>query len=79
MNSETYTVAEWETHPYTSHDKRHRTVHHRIRLMWYSSDMADVVVERKIPDEGLTSWTEVEIYELRPHGVTHVSKSEGES
>lgn len=79
MSKDTYTVAEWETYPYTAYDKRNWTVYHRVRLVCYDRNTADVVVERKIPKEGLTTWTEVESYELRAHGVTHVEKAGGES
>jgi SPX domain protein involved in polyphosphate accumulation len=75
--SETYTIAQWETHPYTSHDKRSWTVHHRIRLKRYDTTTADIVVERKIPKEGLTGWNEVEAYELREHGVEHLQRKAG--
>lgn len=75
--SDSYTVAKWETHPYTSYDKRGQTVHHRVRLKHYDRNSADVVVERKEPAEGLVQWTEVESYELRAHGVTHVDKRGG--
>lgn len=66
------TVATWKTHPYTSHDKRSWTVHHRVLLKKYDSGLVDVIVERKLPDAGQTSWAEVEAYEIRPHGVEHV-------
>lgn len=72
--TETYTVAKWETHPYTGYQRRGQSVFHRVRLKQYDQTAADVIVERRAPADGLTSWTEVESYELRPHGVTHVDK-----
>lgn len=72
-----YTVAEWETHPYTSYDKRSRTVYHRVRLLVYDDGNVDVCVERKIPAEGLVKWTAVDVYEVRPHGVNHLDVQDG--
>jgi hypothetical protein len=75
--TETYTVAEWETHPYTSHDKRSRTVYHRVRLLVYDEGTIDVVAQRKIPAIGSDEWTAVDVYEVRPSGVSHIDVHDG--
>lgn len=75
--TDSYTVAQWETHPYTSHDKRGQTVYHRVRLLCYFNKDVDVVVERKEPAAGVDEWTEVEVYECRDHAVSYVDKRGG--
>jgi hypothetical protein len=67
--TDTYTVAEWETSPYTAYDKRGDVVEHRVRLIHYDRNVTDVVRERRDPHSAAQSgWVEVEIYEMRPYG-----------
>jgi len=76
--TQNYTVFEWETHPYTSYDKRSQTVQHRVQIKHYEKTAVDVVKEVREPAAGLKKWTEVEVWEVRQHGVTHVEKHEAE-
>jgi hypothetical protein len=70
--SETVTLATWTEAPYTSHDKRHIRVEHRVRVLAYDGDFADVQHERRTNDRGdRTDWKTVEVVELRDHGMQH--------
>jgi len=72
--SETVTLASWTTSPYTSYDKRSRTMHHRVRIIHYDNTTADVVHERR---EGNDDWKTVEVAELRDYGMTHQKIRDG--
>jgi hypothetical protein len=70
MSESTFTIGEWTERPYTSHDKRHIEVHHRVRVLVYQ-DVADVLHERRTHD-GEThdpDWQVVETVEIRDHGA----------
>ena len=76
--SETVTIASWVEHPYTSHDKRHIKVEHRVRVLAYDGGFADVQHERRKNNRGdCTAWTEVEVVELRDHGLNRRKLREG--
>ena len=64
--TDTQTIASWTEHPYTSYDKRHITVEHRVRVLSYDGGFADVQHERRTNDNGKCSnWKEVSVAELR--------------
>jgi hypothetical protein len=69
--TDTVTIASWTEHPYTSHDKRHITVEHRVRVLHYDGGHADVQHERRRRDKNkvIDDWTTVEVAELRDHGL----------
>jgi hypothetical protein len=76
--TDTYTVATWTEAPYTSYDKRHIRVEHRVRLLVYDEDHVDVVHERRQDDDGQRGeWKGVDVLEVRPHGVREQSLREG--
>jgi hypothetical protein len=72
--SDDLVLASWTSHPYTSHDRRHIAVHHRVRVIHYDRSSADVVHERR---EGNDDWKTVEVAELRDHGLTHQKLRDG--
>ena len=76
--SDSYTVATWTEAPYTSYDKRHIRVEHRVRLLAYDENHVDVVHEHRRDDGGQRGeWKGVDVLEVRPHGVREESLSEG--
>jgi hypothetical protein len=64
--SDEYTIAEWETSPYTSYDKRGIVVRHRVRIVRYGETGTDVIHQRREGDE---DWKPVEAVEIRDHGM----------
>jgi hypothetical protein len=72
--SETVTLASWTKQPYTSYDKRHIAIHHRVRIVRYDASSADVMHERR---EGNGEWSTVAVAELRDYGMTHQKLREG--
>ena len=76
--TDTYTVATWTEAPYTSYDKRHIRVEHRVRLLVYHEDHVDVVHEGRQCDDGQRGeWKGIDVLEVRPHGVHEQSLREG--
>jgi hypothetical protein len=71
--SETVTIASWVEQPYTSYDKRHIKVEHRVRVLAYGGGFADIQHERRRRDKNkiLDGWKEVAVVELRDHGMNH--------
>jgi hypothetical protein len=71
--TETVVIASWTEHPYTSHDKRHITVEHRVRVLAYDGGFADIQHERRRRDKNkiLDGWKEVAVVELRDHGMNY--------
>ena len=67
-------LASWTTSPYTSYDKRHIAIHHRVRVINYDADSTDVVHERR---EGDDDWTTVAVVEIRQHGMTFQKLRDG--
>lgn len=69
-----HVVAEWSTRPFTSVKRRHLDVEHRVRLVVYHDAGVDVVHEVRCDDYGpADGWATAEAYEVRPHGVEHVT------
>ena len=66
--SDEVVIASWTESPYTSHDKRHIAIHHRVRVISYDERSTDVVHERR---EGNGEWKTVAVAELRDYGMTH--------
>lgn len=77
--SETYTIGRWTERPYTSHDKRHIKVKHRVRVLVYDGGFTDVVHERRRRDKHnwLDDWKEVETVEVRDYGATYRKARDG--
>jgi hypothetical protein len=73
MASQEFTIGSWVEHPYTSHDKRHIKVEHRVRVLVYDGGFADVNHERRENDGSHTvpEWRTVESVEIRDHGARH--------
>lgn len=68
--SDTETLATWTESPYTSYDKRHITVKHRVRVIRYEGGFADVIHQRQVQDDAsAVEWEEVKRTELRDHGM----------
>lgn len=61
-----HTIASWTESPYTSYDKRHIVIHHRVRIIRYDETTVDVVHQRREGDE---AWKVVEAVELREYGL----------
>ena len=76
--TDTYTVVTWTEMPYTSYDKRHIRVEHRVRLVVYDETTVDVLHERRCDGGGQRGdWEGVDVLEVRPHGVREQSLREG--
>jgi len=76
--TDAYTIANWTEVPYTSYDKRHLRVKHRVRLLVHEPTVVDVVHERSRDDDGHRSeWEGVDVLEVRPQGVQRESLREG--
>jgi hypothetical protein len=70
--SDTFTIGRWTERPYTSYDKRHIKIEHRVRVLAYDGGISDVSHERRENDNGTVSdWKEVEVVEIRDHGAIH--------
>ena len=68
--SDSETIASWTESPYTSYEKRHIEIEHRVRVLAYDGGFADVQHERRMNDGGTKGeWKEVEVVELRDHGM----------
>jgi hypothetical protein len=73
-------VAEWTEMPFTSHDKRSWTVQHRVVAESFAGTGVDVRHEVRsdeadgVPDD----WTSAEVYEAREHGVSKITRADGE-
>jgi len=76
--SDTITIASWTEMPYTSHDKRHIKIEHRVRVLAYEGGLTDIQHERRENDRGnRTEWVEVEVVEVRDHGTRREKRREG--
>jgi len=76
--SDTYTVSTWTEMPYTSYNKRHIRVEHRVRVLVYGEQAIDVLHERRRDDNGQRGdWEGIDVLEVRPHGVREESLREG--
>ena len=76
--TDSVTIASWTEHPYTSYDKRHIRVEHRVRVLAYDGGFADVQHERRKNDRGTTTdWVTVDVVELRDHGLRRQKLREG--
>jgi len=76
--TDTYTVATWTEAPYTSYDKRHIRVEHRVRLLAYDEGHIDVVHERRQDDDGQRGeWKAINVWEVRANSVREESLREG--
>ena len=79
MPSDTAVIASWTEHPYTSYDKRSWVIEHRVVIEHYGGLGADVRHEVRssdsedCPDE----WTELDVAELRDHGML-IQKQDGD-
>lgn len=70
------TLCRWETYPYTAHDKRSRTVEHRVCVLTYDSGFVDVLHDRR--EEATDGeWKTVEAFEVRDHGVRYEKRRDG--
>jgi len=71
-----YTIAMWTSHPFTAHDKRDRSVDHRVRVLVYDTGFVDVLHERRLnhTDSG---WSTVHVVEVRDSGVRYERHREG--
>jgi len=73
-------VAEWSEHPFTGIGKRSWTVHHRVVAESFAGTGVDVRHEVRsdeadgVPDD----WTSAEVYEAREHGVSKITRADGE-
>lgn len=70
---ETFTLANWDTHPFTAHDRRRDVVEHRARLIVYDQYDLDVVHEYRLnpSDARPEEWSERRVLEVRS-GFTNV-------
>ena len=76
--TDAYTVATWTEMPYTSYEKRHIRVKHRVRVLVYDGQTVDVVHQRRCDDGGQRGdWEGVDVLDVRPHGVRKESLREG--
>jgi hypothetical protein len=67
---DTYQVASWSERPYVAHDKRRWQIDHRIVVKSYGRTGVDVRHEVRSDDPPVPEeWTELEVYEARPHGI----------
>jgi hypothetical protein len=72
--NDAYTVATWTEAPYTSYDKRHIQIEHRVRLLVHEPTVIDVIHERRTDDDGHRGdWEGVDVLEVRSHGVRRES------
>jgi len=74
--AEEYTIAVWAHYPFTSYDKRGRTVEHRVRVVAYDTGFVDVLHERneRYTNDG---WVTVEVVEVRDQGVRYEKRRDG--
>ncbi|WP_435065936.1 hypothetical protein [Halobaculum sp. EA56] len=74
MSADELTIAEWTEMPYTSHDLRGAVVEHRVVVAAYDGVGADVRHEVRSVDVDRvpSTWTEAEVIEARPHGLSRV-------
>ena len=80
MSDETvHTVAEWTESPFTAHDRRFATVHHRVRVVHTPGVGTDVLHEVRSTDtdELPAEWTAAERVEGRPHGLSVTESRDG--
>ena len=76
--TDAYTVASWTEMPYTSYEKRHIGVEHRVRVLVYDEGTVDVVHERRLNEDNQRGdWESADVLEVRPHGVREHSLGEG--
>jgi hypothetical protein len=75
--SDDVTIGRWSESPYTSYDKRHITIDHRVRIIDYGGGMVDVVHERRQNDGDRGEWEQVAYAEVREHGMTHRKVRDG--
>lgn len=76
--SDTHTLVEWTESPYRSYDKRSRTVQHRVVVDDYGPAGADARHEVRSDTDPTVphTWTEVDVVEVRQHGIQKVSRGE---
>jgi len=79
MSEHEFTIGRWSEHPYTSHDKRHIEIHHRVRVVVYGNNFADVIHERRKHDgeTAAPDWKTVETVEIRDYGARKQRHREG--
>jgi hypothetical protein len=79
MSEHEFTIGRWSDHPYTSYDKRHIEVEHRVRVVVYGSNFVDVIHERRQYDETTPApgWKTVETVEIRDYGARKQQHREG--
>lgn len=70
-------VATWTDKPYTGVKKRHRTVEHRVKAVWYPGVGADIIHEVRSEDAGVDDWQLAEKWEFRDQGVDKLTTSHG--
>jgi hypothetical protein len=76
--TDAYNIAIWTDAPYTSYDKRHIQIEHRVRLLVHEPTVIDVIHERRTDDDGQWGdWEGVDVLEVRPHGVQRESLRDG--
>lgn len=70
-------IAEWQEYPYTAHDRRGATVHHRVILFVYEHG---VDVEHQAKGDKRASfpaeWTPVNVWEVRNGRVRKLRRRE---
>lgn len=73
-------VAEWAEHPFTGIGKRSWAVRHRVVAESFSETGVDIRHEVRSDDaEGVPDeWTPAEVYEARQHGVSKITRADGE-
>lgn len=71
-------IAEWSDTPFTSHRRRHVTVHHRLILTHYPGVGVDLRHEVRAPDYTAVGddWLEAEVWEVRDHGIRTVASDD---
>lgn len=79
MTKHEFTIGRWSEYPYTSHDKRHIEIEHRVRVLVYGNNFVDVTHERRRQDRDThdPDWTTVETVEVRDYGARHEQYCEG--
>lgn len=79
MPSDERVLASWTEMPYTSYDKRGWTIEHRVVVEHYGAMGSDVrhEVRSSDSDDCPDEWTELDIAELRDHGM-FVRKRDGD-
>lgn len=76
MSSEKRVVAEWSERPFTDYGKRRWDVEHRVLVEHTPGVGTDVrhQVRSGDADSIPSEWTDVEIFEGRPHGLESIKR-----